>query len=183
LSHPFSSSSQCLRHLFSSNLFQTPASDDYYTSDTPPLEFPLVDLLGGTADEISGTQLSVAPPVIQPTQEYRRAMMEDFHDSPQCAGKVLEAAALVEAEARAASLGAVTPQAPTGAGGGTSGSANPQAATGGGPTRRAQRLHRQPPKGGCPVGLRCSLSDNGPRAGGRKTQSPSTRPPHVPNPP
>jgi hypothetical protein len=110
-------------------------------------------------------------------------MMEDFHDSPQCVGKALEAAALVEAEARTASLGAVTPQAPTGAGGGTSGSATPQAATGGGPTRRAQRLHGQPPKGGCPVGLRCSHSDNTPRAGGRKTRSPSTRPPHVPDPP
>jgi hypothetical protein len=36
-------------------LFQPRASDEYYTGDTPPLEFPLDDLLGGTADEIGGT--------------------------------------------------------------------------------------------------------------------------------
>jgi hypothetical protein len=48
-------------------LFQTPASVDYYSSDTPPLEFPLADLLGGSANEIDGTLLSRAPPVTQPT--------------------------------------------------------------------------------------------------------------------
>jgi hypothetical protein len=42
-------------------LFQTPASDDYYTGGKPPMEFPLSDLLGGSADEIGGTQLSGAP--------------------------------------------------------------------------------------------------------------------------
>jgi hypothetical protein len=36
---------------------------------------------------------------------------------------------------------------------------------------------------GRPVGLRCSLSDTVPRAGGRRMQSPSTRPSHVPHPP
>jgi hypothetical protein len=113
-------------------LFQTPASDDYYTSDTPPLEFPLADLLGGAADEISGTQLSGAPPVTQPTQKQQRAMMEDFHDSARRAGKALDAAASMEAEARASLSGAATPRAPTGVGAGTSGSVTPQAATGGG---------------------------------------------------
>jgi hypothetical protein len=38
-------------------------------------------------------------------------------------------------------------------------------------------------RGGCPVGLRCSLSDTAPRAGGRRTRSPSTRRPHVPDSP
>jgi hypothetical protein len=92
-------------------------------------------------------------------------------------------AASVEAEARAASSGAATPQAPTEAGAGTLGSATPQAANLGGATRRARRLHRQPPKGGCPVGLRYSLSDTAPRVGGRRTRSPSMWTPHVPDPP
>jgi hypothetical protein len=96
-------------------------------------------------------------------------MMEDFHDSARRAGEALDAAASVEAEAEAqatergeASSGVATPRAPTGAGAGTSGSATPQAATGGGAARWAQRLHRQPLEGGCPVGLRCSLSDTTP---------------------
>jgi hypothetical protein len=38
-------------------LFQAPASDDYYTGGTPPLEFSLDDFLGGSANEIGGTQL------------------------------------------------------------------------------------------------------------------------------
>jgi hypothetical protein len=52
-------------------LFQAPTSDDYYTDNTPPLEFLLDDLLGGTADEIDGTQLTGAPHVTQPTQPMR----------------------------------------------------------------------------------------------------------------
>jgi hypothetical protein len=111
-------------------LFQTPASDDYYIGDTPPLEFPLADLLGGSADEIGGTQLSRAPPVTQPTQpmqEEQRVMMEDFHDSTQRAGEALDAAMSVEAEAQA-----------TGRVAALSGSATPQALTGGGPARRAR---------------------------------------------
>jgi hypothetical protein len=52
-------------------------------------------------------------------------MMEDFHDSAQRAGEALEAATSVEAEARAASSSVATPQAPTRAGAGTSGSATP----------------------------------------------------------
>jgi hypothetical protein len=59
---------------------------DYYSGDTPPLEFPLADLLGDSANEIGGTQLSGAPPVTQPTQEQQHAMMEDFHDSTRRAG-------------------------------------------------------------------------------------------------
>jgi hypothetical protein len=39
-------------------LFKSPASDEaYYHGDTPPMEFRLADLLGGTADKIGGTQL------------------------------------------------------------------------------------------------------------------------------
>jgi hypothetical protein len=86
----------------------------------------LADLLGGTADEIGGTQLSGAPHVTQPTREQQRAMMEDFHDA-------LAVAAAVEAEAQEATSGVATPQEPTGAGAGTSGSATPQAVTEGGP--------------------------------------------------
>jgi hypothetical protein len=56
-------------------------------------------------------------------------------------------------------------QPPEGAG--TSGLTTPQAATG----------------GGCPVRLRCSLSDTAPRAGGHRTRSPSKRPPHISDPP
>jgi hypothetical protein len=44
----------------------------------------------------------------------------------------------------------------------------------GGLARRVRRLHKQRPEGGCPVGLRCSLSDTAPRAGGRRARSPST---------
>jgi hypothetical protein len=43
-------------------VFEPPTSNDYYTGDTPPLEFQFDDLLGGTADEIGGTQLTGAPP-------------------------------------------------------------------------------------------------------------------------
>jgi hypothetical protein len=35
--------------------FQTASLDDYYSGDTPTLEFPLADLFGGNADEIGGT--------------------------------------------------------------------------------------------------------------------------------
>jgi hypothetical protein len=42
-------------------VFEPPTSNDYYTGDTPPLEFQLDDLLGGTADEIDGTQLTGTP--------------------------------------------------------------------------------------------------------------------------
>jgi hypothetical protein len=49
-------------------VFEPPTSDDYYTCDTPPLEFQLDDLLGDTTDEISGTQLTGAPLVTQPIQ-------------------------------------------------------------------------------------------------------------------
>jgi hypothetical protein len=63
--------------------------------------------------------------VTQPTQDQQRAMMKDFHDSAQRAGEALEAATSVEAEARAASSSVATPQAPTRAGAGTSGSATP----------------------------------------------------------
>jgi hypothetical protein len=107
-------------------LFQAPTSVDYYTGDTPPLEFPLDDLLGGNADDIGGTQLTRAPPVTQLTQEQQHTMMEDFHDSTRCAGEVLDAAASVEAEARA---------------------------TGRGWPHQAQRLHRHRLDGGHPVGL------------------------------
>jgi hypothetical protein len=81
----------------------------------------LDDLLGDTADEIGGTQVTGAPPVTQPTQEQQRAMMEDFHDSAQRAGETLAAAVSVEAEARAAGGGPVP-----------SGSTTPEVATGGG---------------------------------------------------
>jgi hypothetical protein len=39
-------------------------------------------LFRDTADEIGGTQLTGAPPIVgaQPTQEQQHAMMEDFHD-------------------------------------------------------------------------------------------------------
>jgi hypothetical protein len=62
-------------------------------------------------------------------------MMADFHDSAQCAGEALAAAASVEVEARS-----------TGGGPVPCGSATPQAAT----------------RGGRPVRLRCSLSDSPP---------------------
>jgi hypothetical protein len=78
--------------------------DDYYTGDTPLLEFQLDDLLCDTADEIGGTQLTGAPPVTQSTQQAQKqqhAMMVDFHDSARRAGEALAAAASVEAEARA----------------------------------------------------------------------------------
>jgi hypothetical protein len=159
-------------------LFLTPTSDDYYTGDTPPLGFLLANLLGGTADEIGGTQLSGAPPVTQPTQEQQHAMMEDFHGSAQRASEALEAAASMEAEARARRLHRHRSER--------------------GSARRAPRLRRQPPEAGhiglsdstrhppeglCPVGLKCSLSDTAPRADDHRTRSPSTRPPHVPDPP
>jgi hypothetical protein len=140
-------------------VFELPTSDDYNTSDTPLLEFHLNDLFHGTADEIggTGTHLTGAPPVgTQPTQEQQRAMMEDFHNSAQRAGEALAAAASLEAR-RSRPEGRPVP----------SGSATPQAVIG----------------GGRPVGLRWSLSDTAPRAGGRRTRSPSTRPPHVPHPP
>jgi hypothetical protein len=50
------------------SVFEPPTSDDYYTSDTPPLEFPFDGLMGDTTDEIGGTQLTGAPPVTQPMQ-------------------------------------------------------------------------------------------------------------------
>jgi hypothetical protein len=163
-------------------VFEPPTSDDYYTGDTPSLEFQLDDLLGGTTDEIGGTQLTGAPLVTRPTQqmqEHRRVMMEDFHDSAQRASEALVAATSVEAEARA-----------TGGGPVPSGSVTPEPAIGGGrpvglgdsigsnrrgAPCRPRRLHRQRPEGGRPVGLRCSLSDTAPlsRASGRRTRSPS----------
>jgi hypothetical protein len=170
-------------------LLQTPASVDYYSGDTLPLEFSLADLLGGSADEIGGTQLSGAPPVTQPMQEKPRAMMEDFHDSARRVGEALDAEASVEPEARATGRGrphrARRPTRTdrsrgrhvglskfTGShqrGAGTSGSVTPQAATGRGavPSGSGAPLATPPP----------------PRAGGRRTRSPSTRPPHVPDPP
>jgi hypothetical protein len=97
-------------------------------------------------------------------------MMEDFHDSAQRAGEVLAAAASAEARSTRAGpvpCGSTTLEAAAGGGGVPSGSATPQVAT----------------EGGRLVGLRCSLSDTAPRAGGRRTRSPSTIPPHVPHPP
>jgi hypothetical protein len=44
-------------------VFEPPTLDDYYSGDTPPMEFQLDYLLGGTANEIGGTQLTGAPPV------------------------------------------------------------------------------------------------------------------------
>jgi hypothetical protein len=111
-------------------VFEPPASDLYYTGDTPPLEFQLDDLLGGTADEIGGTQLTGASPVtqlMQQTQEQHHMMMADFHDSARRASEALVAAASVEAEARA-----------TGGGPVPSDSVTPEPATGGGPPRRAR---------------------------------------------
>jgi hypothetical protein len=131
-------------------------------------------------------------------------MMEDFHDSARRASKVLAATVLVEAEARATGGGGAVPPSsatpqeatvvgrPIGLGysigrdwrgcpvrlGYSTGSGRR-----GGASRRARLLHRQRPEGGCPVGLRCSLSDIAPRAGGRRTRSPSKRTPHVPDPP
>jgi hypothetical protein len=131
------------------SLFQTPASDEaYYRGETPPLEFLLADLLGGTANEIGDTQLSGAPPVTQPTQKQHRAMMEDFHDSAQRAGEALETAASVEAEVQVASSSVATPQAPTGAGAGTSGSATPQAATEAGAGTSGSATPQAPTGGG-----------------------------------
>jgi hypothetical protein len=82
-------------------------------------------------------------------------------------------------------------------GGVPSGSVTPEPATGGGcpvglgdstgSDRRgavpssSTNPHR--PEGGCPVGLKGSLSDTTPRVGGRRTRSPSKRPPQVPDPP
>jgi hypothetical protein len=134
-------------------VLQPPASDDYYTGNTPPLEFLLDDLLGGTADEIGGTRLTGAPPVTQPmqqTQEQQRARMEGFHDSARRESEALAMAALVEAEARATRGGR-----PVGLGDSIGSDRR-------GASRLAQRLHKQRPEGGCPVGLRCSLSNTAP---------------------
>jgi hypothetical protein len=161
-------------------VFEPPTSDDYYTGNTPSLEFQLDDLLGGTADEIGGTQLTGAQLVTQPMQqmqEQERAMMEDFHDLAQRAGEALAAATSVEVEARATRggpipLGSVTPEPAIG-GGCPVGLSDSTGSDRRGAPCRPRRLHRQRPEGGRPVGLRCSLSDPPPRAGGRRTQSPS----------
>jgi hypothetical protein len=88
-------------------------------------------------------------------------MMEDFHDSARRAGKALDMVALVEA--RPIGLGDSTRTDRRGA------------------SHRARRLHRQRSEGGCPVGLRCSLSDTAPelavRGRDRHPRNPScTRP-------
>jgi hypothetical protein len=155
-------------------MFEPPTSEDYNTGDIPPLEFQLDDLFRDTANEIDGTQLAGAPLVgTQQTQEQQHTITEDFHDSAQRAGEVLAAAASVEAEVEAWSTG----EQPV-----PCGSATPKAATRGGPSRRARLLHRQRPEGGVPSSSVAPLATL-PPAGGRRMRSPSTRPPHVPQPP
>jgi hypothetical protein len=62
-------------------LFQAPTSDDYYTDDTPPLEFLLDDLLGGTADERRNpADATDAVDAVDAGEAEQCAMMEDFHD-------------------------------------------------------------------------------------------------------
>jgi hypothetical protein len=98
-------------------------------------------------------------------------MMEDFNDSPQRAREALAAAASKEAEVRSTGRGPVPCDRLL------------QAASGGVPSRQARLLHRQRPEGDVPSGSGAPLeTPPPPRAGGRRTRSPSTRPPHVPDP-
>jgi hypothetical protein len=143
-------------------VFEPPTSDDYYTSDTSPLEFQLDDLLGHTADEIGGTQLTGAPPVTQPTQEQKRTMMEDFHDLARRVGEALAVAASVEVEAQATREGPVP-----------SCSATPEEAAGGGRLVKLGYSTGSNRRGAVPLGSSAPLATPSPEpaVGGRETPS------------
>jgi hypothetical protein len=94
------------------------------------LPFPL----GEMAVNLEDVALLFGLPCSGEPMGCRPSPPNSWHDDilARFAGELLAAAASVEAEAQA---------------------------NGGGPSRRARLLHRQRPEGGCPVGLRSSLSD------------------------